>query len=62
MKNGLFEEHFKDGTLSSVGEYIEGEKTGEWNELAQRMLEGNWKVFKWKNDRRGGDGIAKTVN
>jgi len=42
LKNGLFEEHFKDGTLSSVGEYIEGEKTGEWNELAQRIPKGNW--------------------
>ncbi len=30
LKNGLFEEHFKDGTLSCVGEYINGEKAGEW--------------------------------
>ena len=42
LKKGLFEEHFKDGTLSSVGEYIEGEKTGEWNELAQRIPKCNW--------------------
>ncbi len=42
LKNGLFEEHFKGGALSSVGEYIEEEKTGEWNELAQRTPEGNW--------------------
>jgi hypothetical protein len=30
LKNGIFEEHFKDGTLSFVGAYSRGEKTGEW--------------------------------
>ena len=30
LKNGLFKEYFKDGTLSCVGEYLNGEKTGEW--------------------------------
>jgi hypothetical protein len=30
LKNGLFKEYFKDGTLSCVGKYINGEKTGEW--------------------------------
>lgn len=30
LKNGVFKEFFKDGTLSSVGEYSEGEKVGEW--------------------------------
>ena len=29
-KNGIVEEHFKDGTLASVGEFRDGEKTGEW--------------------------------
>jgi len=30
LKNGLFKEHFKDGSLSCVGKYKDGEKTGEW--------------------------------
>lgn len=31
LKNGLFKEYFKDGTLSCVGEYLNGEKTGGGN-------------------------------
>jgi antitoxin component YwqK of YwqJK toxin-antitoxin module len=30
LKNGLIKEFFKDGTLSCVGEYRNGEKIGEW--------------------------------
>jgi hypothetical protein len=30
LKNGLFKEHLKDGTLPCVGKYSKGEKTGEW--------------------------------
>jgi antitoxin component YwqK of YwqJK toxin-antitoxin module len=30
LKNGVFKEYFKDGTLSCVGEYSNGEKIGEW--------------------------------
>jgi hypothetical protein len=30
LKNGIFKEHFKDGTLSCIGEYSNGEKVGEW--------------------------------
>ena len=29
-KTGLTKEFFSDGTLSSVGKYIAGKKTGEW--------------------------------
>jgi hypothetical protein len=31
LKNGIVSEHFADGSLSSVGEYVNGHKTGEWN-------------------------------
>jgi antitoxin component YwqK of YwqJK toxin-antitoxin module len=30
LKNGIFKEHFKDGTLSCIGEYSNSEKVGEW--------------------------------
>jgi len=30
MKNRIYKETFKDSTLSSAGEYIDGKKTGEW--------------------------------
>ena len=30
LKSGIFKEHFKDGSLSSIGKYNNGEKTGEW--------------------------------
>ncbi len=30
LKNGILKEHFKNGTLSCIGEYTIGEKTGEW--------------------------------
>jgi len=30
LKNGIFKEYFKDGTLSCVGECRNGEKVGEW--------------------------------
>ncbi len=30
LKNGVFKEYFKDGTLSCVGKYRNGEKVGEW--------------------------------
>jgi antitoxin component YwqK of YwqJK toxin-antitoxin module len=30
LKNGRFEEHFKDGALASAGDYRDGEKTGTW--------------------------------
>ena len=30
LKNGIFKEFFKDGALSCVGEYRNGEKIGEW--------------------------------
>src|SRR5690242_17821129 len=29
-KDGTFREYFKDGALSSIGQYRRGEKTGEW--------------------------------
>ena len=31
LKNGLFNTFFKDGSLSTVGEYVDGRKTGEWH-------------------------------
>jgi antitoxin component YwqK of YwqJK toxin-antitoxin module len=30
LKNGVFKEFFKDGTLACVGKYRNGEKAGEW--------------------------------
>src|SRR5437867_3550076 len=30
LKKGVFREYFKDGTLSCIGEYRNGEKIGEW--------------------------------
>ncbi len=30
LKNGVFKEFFKDGTLACVGKYRSGEKVGEW--------------------------------
>ena len=30
LKNGLFQEHFKDGALASEGEFRAGERTGLW--------------------------------
>src|SRR5216117_3957841 len=30
LKNGVFKEHFKDGTVSCVGKYSNGEKVGQW--------------------------------
>lgn len=30
LKNGLFKEFFKDGALSCVDKFHNGEKTGEW--------------------------------
>ena len=30
LENGLFKEHFKNGRLSCVGKYRNGEKSGEW--------------------------------
>ncbi len=30
MKEGVFKQYFKDGTVSCVGEYVNGERSGEW--------------------------------
>lgn len=30
LKNGVIETYFKDGTLSTLGTYVDGEKDGEW--------------------------------
>lgn len=30
LKNGRFDEHFKDGSLSCLGAYLDGEKDREW--------------------------------
>jgi antitoxin component YwqK of YwqJK toxin-antitoxin module len=58
FKNGVFEEQFKDGTLASVGEYVNGEKTGEWKyylrngllkaigEYSNGKLTGEWKWYR----------------
>ncbi len=55
LKNGILKEHFKNGTLSCIGEYTIGEKTGEWkyylkNEILKAIgkysngkMEGEWK-------------------
>jgi antitoxin component YwqK of YwqJK toxin-antitoxin module len=54
-KDGVVEEFFKDGTLSSVGKYRNGEKIGEWKwyrENGKLMQSGSFddekRAAKWK--------------
>ena len=58
LKKGLFKEQFKDGALSCIGEYINGEKTGEWKyylrngllkaigRYANGKMTGEWKWYR----------------
>ena len=41
LKNGVYKEYFKDGTLSCEGKYRRGERVGEW-----RTYEASGKVIK----------------
>ncbi len=47
LKNGFVREYFRNGKLLSEGEYIDGEKTGEWKYyLRNGLLKAVGKIFK----------------
>ena len=48
LKNGIFKEFFKDGALSCVGKYRNGEKIGEW-----RTYDAKGKLTKTTRHKRG---------
>jgi antitoxin component YwqK of YwqJK toxin-antitoxin module len=41
LRNGPYEERFKDGSLACTGEYLDGEKTGEWTYYLRNGLVGH---------------------
>ena len=62
LKNGIYKQYFKDGSVSCEGEFKDGERTGEWKYyLANSRLKaiGNYKDGKmsgeWKWYRTNGE-------
>jgi hypothetical protein len=58
LKNGVFKEHFKDGSLACAGQYLDGEKAGVWKyylrngqlravgKFADGKMTGEWKWYR----------------
>ena len=58
LLNGIIREYFKNGTVSSEGEYINGSKTGEWKyylvngglkaigNYVNDEMDGHWKWYR----------------
>lgn len=58
LKNGVFKEHYRDGTLSCVGKYCDGTKVGGWKyylrngqlralgKFAAGKMTGEWKWYR----------------
>jgi antitoxin component YwqK of YwqJK toxin-antitoxin module len=62
LKNGVFKEFFKDGTLACVGKYRNGEKAGEWKYYLRNGVLRPWASSPTAKRPANRNGTAKTAS